>query len=445
MDCQKVSSSVEAGTLLAVIEASQPDILFILPGHVQIDDWYLAARRPGVSVIPRKKIHGASLTTNGREVAVHSASTWFGATMTLDQCIRCWNGLNKLIREQFDEGAGLRTLPSNTGLDLLKRSLPFGKQYSSLPSQLGSLMIDRKLFGQAHIETFPRQATLSEVYNLDGVWMYAACLRDLPTGDLQHDYDNEFAGYVRGFYRVTATIPSDWNHIGLLRQGEGHHEESLFPRLPGQTFESWVNDQEYRLAVEHGWKLEIHERVLWPQKSSDPLLSWIRKLTEIRETCARLNEPARTMSRGAIRNIVLHTVGAFARQNVEQDGIAASIDDLPDDVASWEYVNETTINYTVSKSNRQSSTFMPHWANYIWAHARVRLHKACLQIPFEQIISVRTDGIWLSAPPPEALLGDGVKVGTWRLKHQAKISIEWPQDNPGMLRLMQTVKAEEED
>jgi len=218
-------------------------------------------------------------------------------------------------------------------------------------------------FGQGRNETFYRDALLPQVFEIDGVWMYLSCLRDVPTGPYIHDTVRELynQGYAPGFYRVQATVPADWAHIGLLPAYDEKaakrrsDSKTWYPATPGMEFESWCTSIELRFALEHGWQAKIKERIVWTERSSDPFRLWSERLRRLRERCDFLPEPERTMLRQAFRGIVLKAIGSFHRHDFKLDGYAPL--DLSAEIPYelWEAEDDETIHFWDEQRSRSSS------------------------------------------------------------------------------------------
>jgi len=339
-----------------------------------------------------------------------------------------------------------------TGQNLLRLSLPRGQAYQALPTEIQEILFHN--FGQGRIETFYRPAfTVPTIYEVDGTWMYAACSRDVPTGECIHDQIGELVkeGKSPAFYRVMATVPDDWNHVGLL---PSYDEEAAsrnadiktcFPNTPGTIFESWCTNSELRLAHESGWSYSILERIYWTERSNDPLRLWLERLKRIRERCDFLEEPQRTMLRQATRSIVLKAIGSFYRHIVVNDGYVplAESEQIPE-MAEWEVIDENTIYYREESdlTDRQQQMLQPHWAAWIWGNARTRLTRAALALPFDSIMALRTDGIWTTydvSQDENPIWQDTGKPGSWRKKYELH-DIHWPEKYGDMLNVIAIAK-----
>ncbi len=441
-----------------VLRIVRSRVLYMLPdgaGRPADRPWFAECTRIGCSIEKYlAKVHAATISRAEKRIDIYPITQYFDTPPSVSACKQSWQLLASLLRGAFGERSMLLATASSTGLHLLRLALPDGQRYEVLPDDIRETILHN--FGQGRIETFYNEQPLTDVYEVDGTWMYADCLRDVPTGPITHDFVNELhnKGYTAGFYRVEATIPDDWQHIGLLPAYDKKvarrraDTKTWYPRQPGHSFESWATSSELRLARDHGWTFTIRERTLWCERSSDPLRLWGDRLKRLRERCEHLEEPQRTMLRQAIRNIVLRGIGSFNRHEISRDSYVplSEIENLPDSVESWDIEDEDTV-HILSEADlmpQQQQTLQPHWASRVWGEARVKLAKAALCVPFDQIIALRTDGIWTTY---DVRLDENAiwhetpgKPGSWRVKHEAHEPLHWPKNNTEMVGLLQYVK-----
>lgn len=454
-DEQPVKVSVHAG-VVEVLKNTRARMLYILPdehGHVPGRSWYTDCTQIGCKVDKYlNKVKAATISRDQKVIDLFPVTQYFDTVPDIGACKQSWHLLGSLLRGAFGEHAVLMGTAAATGQNLLRLSLPREKKYEALPKDLQDILFHN--FGQGRIETFYRPAFVAPVvYEVDGTWMYAACSRDVPTGPCIHDQENALIaeGKSPALYHVQATVPSDWNHVGLLPAYDeeaarrGADIKTCFPNRPGQTFESWCTNSELRLAHERGWSYTILSRIHWPQRSNDPLRLWLERLKRIRENCDHFEEPQRTMLRQAIRAIVLKAIGSFFRHVMVSDGYVPleQSDQIPE-LAEWEVIDENTIYYREESdlSDRQQQMLQPHWAAWIWGNARTRLTRAALALPYESIMALRTDGIWTTydvGQDENPLWQDTGKPGSWRKKYELQ-DVPWPEQYGDMLHLITIAK-----
>lgn len=455
-DDTPVKVSVHAG-IVEVLKNTRARVLYILPdenGHVPGRSWYKECIQIGCKIDKYlAKVHSAIISRGAKTVDIFPVAQFFDTATSVQACKEAWHMLSSLLRGQFGEHAVVMGTAAATGQNLLRLSLPHGEKYELLPAEIQSVLF--KNFGQGRIETFYRPSvTVSDLYEVDGTWMYAACCRDVPTGPCVRDFGGEMIneGKSPAFYRVMATVPENWQHVGLLpcldedAVKRNADIKTCYPNTPDHIFVSWCTNSELRLAAEQGWSYTILERVYWLERSSDPLRLWLERLKRIRERCDFLAEPLRTMIRQAIRSIVLKAIGSFYRHNVTNDGYVPvdDIDDVPED-AMWEMIDESTVYFReeLELSTKQQQMLQPHWACWVWGNARTRLAKAALAMPFESIMALRTDGIWTTydiGQSPNPLWQDTGKPGSWRKKYSLH-DVPWPEKYGDMLAVITLAKA----
>ena len=398
----------------------------------------------------------------GITIDLRMAAPWFGGTgPALDPitCLAAWRTLLRQLRGAFGQQVTLLTTPSMTGLELFEASLPYGLTVETLSAELREHLTHvttqgrRELFrpgrGHATPRTPQTPQTLGDLWEIDARWMYAACLHNLPTGPVTHDARPEFAGYVPGFYLVQAQVPADWRHIGLLPDLASLEspEAVSYPRRPRQRFYSFATGAEVQLALQQGWRLAIQQRILWPETGRagrpDVAKTWIAKLKAIRDTYQLAGGPVSQLGASAVRHLVIDVVGRWYAREREEHGILplSRIDALPSgaiphierDLVLWERaapVSDDWLRYS-----------HPEWAAMVWGRARARLAAQALAFPFESLVALRTDGIWTTANPDAAGIGDGdPRPGAWRVKSYLPGPSFWPRSEAELVELMRRAR-----
>lgn len=363
---------------------------------------------------------------NGRTIELRLAAEWLGDCRSVDIAARAWRRLGDSLRSQFLEPRiQLISTPGRTGMDLLERTLPRQKEsgwsyaYPVLSSPIRELLMATN--GQGRNELFDHGGdTIDGLYCLDARWMYAACLSNLPSGDVLHDDCPDFAGYAPGFYYVTGKVPQGWGHIGLIasQSYRGEEREREWPRRPGATFQGWVSSGELDVARQCGWECHIRERMLWPSPTSDPCKMWLQKLRALRaqaEAEATERDPVARVVSYALRSIVLHTVGMWHRREAWQYHTIPSAErvELP---RGAELLTDRggKLVYRVRVPLHDERYSHPEWSATVWGRARARLNVEALRWPFADVVALRTDAVWLTRFPDGHV--DDYKPGTFRVK-----------------------------
>jgi hypothetical protein len=396
----------------------------------------------------------ATVKYEGKTVDMYPVNLWFDVSpgrITKD-VIKGHMQLQQILEDAFQprkvhtgecEKFSLQLLatPAQMGMELLKRSLPYKKEYPQLPDDVALILLSN--YTQGHFETFYHGTDIiNDLHYYDGRWMYASCYRHVPTGEVVHDEGNDIVPYVPGFYRARVHVPADWDHIGLIPCVS--ERDVTYPRSAGQTFETWVWNGEMVLAMKHGWTFDITERIYWPnsQKEPEPLKLWGDRLVKLRmEDAEKYPEPFRTYLRSSLRNILLQTVGSFHRHAREYDFYTTDENEIPANSTGELYLHNGLWQYTLAEklSPLQRLQCQPHWAEYLWSQARKKLAEQALKVPFKKLVGLRADGVWCDCPVDYGV--DTGKPGFFVQKPlQTTQGLKWPKDNGDMLRMMQQAK-----
>ena len=126
------------------------------------------------------------------------------------------------------------------------------------------------------------------------------------------------------------------------------------------------------------------------------------------------------------------------------DGYAESLADMPDtDFTIEDILPDGSVHYSTQEklSGYQLEQFLPHWSLYVWCQAKRKVTEKALEVPYENLLAIRTDGIWTTCSMP---FEDTGKVGCFREK-ELKVTgpFAWPKDNDELVALMRIAKGEE--
>lgn len=461
----------EINSLETALQACDTRVLFIFPtaeNKYPVAESYYSIN--GCTVKKYLTRTGtASVVYAGKKIDVYPISLWFHVSPgpTLKDVIQAHRELQRLLDEHFQPYAvhfkdaerqkvELLATPAMLGTDLLKRTLPYDTKYETLPDKAAFTLIEHNT--QGRIETFYHGNTeLDNLHYYDARWFYANFYRHVACGPVQHDDIPEVmktaekiakktgkasSAYIPGFYNVDVTIPSAWAHIGLLPLREGRH--MVYPREAGRTFNTWASMHEIKLATQQQWNFTVKERILWPEtfNTPEPLRAWGDKLVLLRTKIAlTYPEPIKGYLQDAFRGIMLTAIGSFNKYVRDYDGYAPSPEDIPDDYTDFKQLSDDLWHYTVRKelAPLQQALSQPQIPMDIWGHARGTLATAALQVPFKQLVALRSDAIWTNCSMP---FEDTGKLGQFRLKPLHKTTgLEWPKDNTDMLKLVRQENA----
>lgn len=414
-------------------------------------DWYREPVAHGWTLryrhdVPARRV--ATYTRDGHRIDLRHSPAWWDDCRDAALMARAHRFLERRLRAQFGEHALLLGTPAQTGLDLLDRSLPFGQEYPVLPEDVRSILHGQMT--QARRELYPHESEIPSFMYYDARFAYAACLRHLPCQFKSYDSfendDGEYLPYTPAFYYVGGYMPDDWRHIGLVpRKVDPDDPESgwTWPRFdpawnPEYHF-GWLSDEEYMLAVKHGWKLEIGERITFAPRDTpgcDPLETWQKKLVALwrASKLAQPQDEIDPLHAAALRNIVLHTIGACHRRDNKEVVI------VPED----EYVFDPAfppkllpgLGYEITRPIPVSAEMArydhPEWSAYVWARQRARLASQMLATPFDNLLGCNTDAYYTTR---NAGVVDDGKIGSYRLKGRILSPRPAPQDYNALLAL----------
>jgi hypothetical protein len=386
---------------------------------------------------------------NGHRVELLRAAGWFGeGDYTAAEAAAAWGRLAVLCRAVFPESQ-LLTTPATTGRELFLRSIPRKFDgWPTLPLDLQDLI--RSTAGQGRIELLGArgQEQLGGLAELDGRLMYAALAWGMPTGEVTHDTRGEDAGLARARYRVEGEVPRDWaercacgapGHDGIGLFGvHGDAGGMRYPHEPGEPYACWVDGAELRVALLHGWRPAIRERLVWAgSRGKAPLDVWARQLTMLYQRCAEDRDPAGELARRGARAIVLHAIGAFWGKGtpVTYSVPMAEAHRVPEGVEVR--LEGTHLVWVEQRGPSWPALAHPEWCASIWARARARLldgpgETGGLHTPAQNVVAFRTDAIYAQHAP--AWRDDG-KAGRLRLKSYRPGPLPWPASHGDLLAM----------
>lgn len=388
-------------------------------------------------------------------VDVHMSATWFGGGLTSGyDAAQAHDALAAALRQYFGPGASVMGTPGRTGLDLFQRVLPKLGRYAVLPEELRSILQRNIGQGRSH----PGHAaalgtTAPALYWLDARWMYAHCLRNLPTGPATYISDwintrrQQIDPYAPAFYCVAFRVPRDWPHeFGLLpvrRPGDDGEEHTVWPWLPGTPGLGWCTGAELAVAREQGWHTTIHEGIVFAGGQPDPARPWVERLRALRSQTT--NPHIYT----AAREILIHAVGGWGRtaraelRSVPRASVPRA--SVPDDAYRMSLEGDRIDYHVDVPLHEDLLPFVhPEWACMVWGRARAHLARTALryaaEVPHGRILWWRNDALVVDVAPqwPD----DGC-VGTFRQK-RAVFGVGAPLDVPRDETAYRALLAEQE-
>lgn len=414
--------------------------------------WVYGELPAGWSHDPRGHyLEGAALAfvrPDGARVELHRAASWFGeGDYSIAEADDAYELCRARIEHHFD-GATMLATPATTGRELFVHGVPAGREFPVLSDELQELI--RATSGQHRYDPSDDElaaragdvAELAELHEYDARFEYAALAWGLGVGEPQHDRGDVFAGKARARYRVSFTVPRGWPFLGLFGVKEGA-ENWHYPRGGRARHETWVDGAELELAAAHGWSVTIHERILWA--TGKPLDTWADKLVRVREAIVG-DDRASALARGAVRMLVLASIGAFHGTPRAQTHEAPLSSPRPRG-AGVKNLRAEGDHWVWSELGGQGWRELAHpeWSAAIWARARRRLLDAptgargvragVLHTPPAELVAVRADAIYTTARQPwgEPPAEDG-KTGRFRRVRTVAGPMPAPRSHVELLR-----------
>lgn len=369
---------------------------------------------------------------DGARVEVLRAAAWYGEG---DYSTRDAAAAHELVREllaaQFP-GSALLTTPATTGRELVARALPHDYAEPVLSADDQALI--RATTGQGrttHDDELALRARgtpqLSRLVVLDCRFAYAALCWGLPAGEPVRALGIAAADVdvmARARWRVRAEVPRDWRErcacgapghagIGLLGERAGEREPWYYPSDPGAPIETWADGAEVKVARDHGWRVDVLDGLVWSTSKARPLDTWAKHLRAARDACEKRADVApevRALARGALRLVLLATIGALlgAPRKVTRAVPRARLDEVPRGVPS-KRAGDLEV-WTELVDAGWPAMSRPEWSACIYGRCRARLLDAptarqgvragALHVPAGDVLAMRTDALYLAGPPP---------------------------------------------
>lgn len=361
--------------------------------------------------------------------SIRCAAQWTGSdSHSIEETRAILDRIGVQIRRRFGSSAVMLATPATTGRDLWLRVA--GEQWPVMSAPMQTEI--RATSTQGRIELFrPREATAEHLYAWDMRIAYSAVLRGLPIGE-----PVELGGaagaalaeanpYARARFRVSWKAPAEWDHVGIL-PAEGD------PRSWPMAGEGWADGAEVRLALVHGWKVNVSRAFVW-ERSADPLSPWERRITAaIRDAESAGDRPMRH----AWRAMLLQAIGAFHGAPRRHTVIGS---DPPADAENLRFLDDGIMAWIERRPAAWPSLSHPEWSSMVWARTRARLlsgpgGSGMLSLDPRTVVACRTDAIYTTNDRPASWPDDGAP-GRFRLKaHTFKAGRRWPTTSAELLR-----------
>ena len=421
-----LETALAAGAERALLTGPRPPSTWLL---VRTPGWSPGAHYLDADMPVGRFTHDAT----GAKVELRRAAEWFGELVETPADARAaWELLAHVWGRAF-RGGSLFDSPGATGMDGWVRSI--ANLYAP-PPQLDddTAALIRATSPQHRVELFPRAGELPGFWYLDGRFQYAALTRELGTGPAVPMTDraagDHFAldPYGRARYLVDATVPAGWDGPGVLMApyGDSPHDGWHAPRLPGQTLTTWCDGAELRLLAAYGWRYTIREGLAFT--AGRPLDTWTARILRARDAVDATLHPGASVPhadavRGALRSILLHTIGGF--HSTGRD--VTRVIDNPIEYRGAGTVTERGDVWVVREraelSGRNLAFRHPEWSSQVWARGHARILESptgdrarwagAAQLPLDHLVGIRGDALYLTEDPGWP---DDGRVGRLRVK-----------------------------
>lgn len=394
---------------------------------------------------------------------IYPAGLWFPEKVDPRDAIYAFRALAEHIADRtlayFGDGNRyafkIRATPARTGIDLLAQMIS-GDGFPLIASDIADAIYgtdDYPAPDQHRRELF-RVADDAPFYYSDVVGRYQQIMGygHKPIGDALMIETDEYLPYRPGWYFVTATVPDDWHHVGLMPFQGG------WPRRPGERMTGWITEPELRIlmnwrnkagdpirskrrsrslsSVDHVWPLQIHRRIDFSGCSGSDQHSTDRYCAFL-DTIGLIN--VRNMSRAkageflhyAARQIRYHAIGALhpRRQTVKivsQRENQRLIDDPASGLVNSELLPNGKFQVTL-RGEEKTGAVAPQLAAYIWGLSRAYITISALELPIGSLIAIDADAIYSTVPHPSCVPADKAQPGNLRLKGLIKEPVHLPR------------------
>lgn len=283
---------------------------------------------------------------------------------------------------------------------------------------------------------------------IDQTFAYASLCSELGTGGrlltlVEAEQLANSQPYARARYLVRFRVPDEWAAPGLLmtKHPDGRHWHT--PNRPGWHGETWCDAVELLIARRAGWHAAVLGGIAF--EPGRPLDVWRDRLVA---SWTRLREAGHTAAAGAIRAIVLHTIGSLHSLGADEAHHAETPLDVPTIGVTGRTDNPdgTVTYYTPRRLTGDQAAFAhPELSSQIWARAHARLASSPDGAGFldhgRPVWGLWGDAQYLAfADAPAATLhGVEPRPGRYRLKGTTPGPVAPPGTMPELIALRDTM------
>lgn len=293
----------------------------------------------------------------------------------------------------------------------------------------------------------PPRSRVPALHYVDGVFMFAACVRELgtaPVGLLDGErYAESFRQqypHRRARYRVRFRVPADWAGPGLLPVKHPNGSNWHFPNRPGLTGTAWADAAEVHVAEGAGWSVVADRLIRFEEgRPLDTFRDRILRLRELAEGERSImgGVPGRLAS-AAFRSMFIRTIGAFNSRGRDRTFVVPAGVDLPAGVTEWETRDNGARVYTtrVEVTGNAAAFVRPELSSQVWGRARARVASKLLTVDPTQLVAVWGDAMYLATDPE----WNGDKPGEFRVKARLDGPLSRPKTIGELLRIREKMR-----
>ncbi|MCC9311112.1 hypothetical protein LN042_29295 [Kitasatospora sp. RB6PN24] len=419
--------------------------------------------------------YAPSAAPDGGSTEIRSMGEWFdpdGADVVT--CRQAFTLLWQALRRHWDD-AVLMGSPSQTGRDLWSRTVPttgkWAGGYPVLSEELRGLLHATGGQGRTELILPPRvPEQLPALVEYDRTFAYAKHLWKSPVGTPRRITARAFAAMTEAeqtkalmscsHWNIKVTVPSGWNHVGLLPAPVTGDRAWVYPSEPGATFTTWAGGAEVHLALSNHlmpWRIEILSGLLW--EDGKPLDEWGKRLKAAWADLTNLSRmhgderqrQAAYLASRAVRSVLLFGLGGFAQRPRLVSGTTPVGEALPAGVEILGQ-DDAVVTWQRQTGFSRDPYAHPEWAAYVWSGARAALldtkyrqgkevigYAGALHARPGTVVYFGTDGIALTERQPWPYRGE---VGDYLLKGHLTGPVEHPTSQEQYLKLRGLGRAE---
>lgn len=410
-ECELLGDGVKLQTcgnslssLLAVCQELGVLVLYLVTDKTSLSrEWFFSGAAQPASY--NHEYRSAQYEIGGRTFHVKHAGMWFDLEpgATVQDVYLNWVKLSHWVGKRTKGQIPMMSTPSQVGLRWLETVLPSGQEFSAPCDPVEEMIL--QYTPQARKEKFKwrtselQAAGIEGLYYYDMRWAYAAASEAELPGDYlgceefgEVDFQS-LNPYRQGWVECGFTVPDKWDKVGVLPVKPFMKGGGWFWPVAGK-YETICTYREARQAVEAGWIVKVYRS--WNFVTVRPLRLWSSKLQELRTL------EASELYRGAVRNILLHSIGAmYAHSYTREAGVSReTFVERSEGMTKAERLSavkmgdEFRVRVRAEKEGKELAYYMPHWVSQLWAECRVRLTKELLRFRAEDLIACELDGYY---------------------------------------------------